>query len=544
MLLTVAQAEPLVTLQTDAQSVLKISTEGNQLAIEIDGTKLRFPLADEATSISAATLSSRQANRLLLRGLETQLLYGGKQKEVGLLAEAFRLAPDDARVAYWYARSLVNAGSGKAAQEVLAAHRDAIAAAYPGLSKRLAEQIERRVHLESLPVKLVRAIDKINASVGGSAPFFADKEPRAAYFRLVDQHEQPIEASAFQISCNGQNERRQSFERGYYLFTYLHHRSSNISPCELRVSQSGLQRKTFEFTGAAEGVADAGTFQVKRMGEEDRRPVVVKVVDAQGEPLAGVTVTFNSSNNRRRSERNLTFKTDEQGHVETRIFPDNYSCYASLTNYNRASQSFEIEPDSLSPNTLKLKLYRLMKASVKIKWRGKIIGNPNLTLSPNDPVSTGEIELHNGVQSHPYSSVPWVRLLQKDDQLQLQFTEQTHYGPPGLVGGSWIGRVDTSAGSGVDSGVDFEAIDLTKLEEWKEKVKQLRPNIPDLPGRHQPVTVAAEEGAIFVGKILSRDRNGRYPQLLDFKILVAQRSDAQQDESAELDASGDQEEKK
>ena len=460
VLYSTVHADELVTLQAGKDSFLKVSTLGNQLVIEIDGTKLHFPLDDETTPNSSTPPSLRQANQFLLKSFESQLLHGSGQKEVGLLAEAYRLAPSDARIAYWYSRSLVNVGSGKAAQKAFASHRDAIAATYPGLIDRLAEQIDRRVQLELLPSKLVQQIDKIDLTAGGAAAFFDDKEPHAAFFRLVDQHGKPIEASAFGISCNGQNKRTQSFARGYYLFTYLLHRGSSPSPCQLKISQYGLQNKTFEFAGEANGVADAGDFQIKRMGEVDRRPAVVHVVDAQGKPLAGVTVTFTPAANRRNGEKIPTSKSDKKGRVEMRLFPYTYTCYANLKDHNRDSQSLEVSSDASGANALELTLHRLIAATVKVHWRAKILGNPNPNpnLSPGEPVSIGGIELHNGVQSHPYSSVPWVRLQQKDDQLQLLLTEQPQYGPLGITGNSWIGRIETANGSAVD----FESIDRVR----------------------------------------------------------------------------------
>jgi hypothetical protein len=129
-----AAAEQQITLQSGATLVGKVSMEGDQVAIDVDGAKLHFPLNKVATVTSVAADSSRQAERLLFKGLETQLLYDGQQKEIGLIAEAHRLAPDDVRMVYWYARSLANAGMGKAAREAFVPHRDEIAAAYPGLA--------------------------------------------------------------------------------------------------------------------------------------------------------------------------------------------------------------------------------------------------------------------------------------------------------------------------------------------------------------------------------------------------------------------------
>jgi hypothetical protein len=290
------------------------------------------------------------------------------------------------------------------------------------------------------------------------------------------------------------------------------------------VTRFGLQSKPFEFTGTGSGVADVGVFQVKRMGDEDRRPVIVKVVDAQGETLAGAAITFSPMINR--SSTIPAAKTDAMGRVETRLFPNKYSCYANLAGYNRAFRSIEIAADALEPNTVELKLHRMIKATIKVQWRAKIIGHPNQPQPSGESISTGEIELHNGMQSHdsrtPYSTASWIRLLQKDDQLQLQFTEGPSYGSMGLMGISWIGRVDMSKGPAVD----FETINLANLDEWKKKAKLIHPNSQDPPGRRQPIIAAVEKDALYVGKINSRDMQGRASKRF-FKILVTELGDSE-----------------
>src|SRR5712675_1170375 len=75
---------------------------------------------------------------VFLFALSMRLMNGTGNEVVGLLAEAKRLAPDDPSVAYWCASTLVDAGYGKAANEVFTPRREAIAKAYPGLADQLA----------------------------------------------------------------------------------------------------------------------------------------------------------------------------------------------------------------------------------------------------------------------------------------------------------------------------------------------------------------------------------------------------------------------
>ena len=97
-------------------------------------------------------------------------MNGTGNEVVGLLAEAKRLAPDDPSVAYWCASTLVDAGYGKAANEVFAPRRDAIAKAYPGMAEQLAARIKRRADMERMPMELVKRIDELNATASRQAP--------------------------------------------------------------------------------------------------------------------------------------------------------------------------------------------------------------------------------------------------------------------------------------------------------------------------------------------------------------------------------------
>jgi len=394
---------------------------------------------------------------------------------------------------------------------------------FPERADRLAGQIEQRLQIESLPVTLVQQIDAINEVVGGAASFFADKTPRAAYFRLVDQHDEPIESSAFQITCNGDNKSLLSFDAGYHLFTYLNHNRSRESPCRLQITQHGLENKSFEITGSWSEVIDAGMFRVKLMGDEDRQPAIVRVVDAQGEPLAGISIMFSLMSSR--GSKIPPAKTDEQGLVEMQLLPGKYRCYTNLPHYTQAVHSFEIKPNALEPNTFEMKLHRLITATVKIKWRAEITGHPNQPQPSGEKMTTGEIELRHGAQGRnsrsPNQTVPWIRLLQKDDQLQLQFIERRTHSAAGRTNTSWIGRVETPE----DPAVDFESIDLEKMDDWKKKAKVLSPN-QSVPGQTQPIIAVKEKGAIYIGKINSVGRQGRYPQVIDFKILVTELGDS------------------
>ena len=188
-----AHGEQQVKLQNGATLIGNVSMEGANLVVDIDGAKIEVPFKDVAAVTSAKAGGSNQAEQLLFKGLEAQLLSEGEKKELGLLAEAYRLAPENPHVAFWYARSLANAGNGKAASEVFEPRREAIVAAYPGIADRLASQIEQRLIYEKLPAPLLKRLDEIAAAAEHANPIGAEKTAYAAYFRLVDQADEPIE---------------------------------------------------------------------------------------------------------------------------------------------------------------------------------------------------------------------------------------------------------------------------------------------------------------------------------------------------------------
>ena len=529
-----ACAEQQVTLQTGATLVGNVSIEGAELVVDVDGAKLRVPLKEVATVTSASTDASNQAQRLLFKGLEAQLLSGGEEQEVGLLAEAHRLAPDDPHVAYWYARSLANAGFGKGANQVFQPRRAAIEAAYPGIADRLAKQIEERLAVESLPAALVKRLDQIAAAGDRAGAVVAEKNAYATYFQLVDQTNEPIDRSAFQIQCSGENEKLESFPEGYYLFTFFRRPSFGDDACRLEVSQPGLVSKTFEFQGTVNGVENAGVLRVKRLTEAERRSVVVNVVDEEGKPLAGAKVAFSTRGRFSGQEGVSPVTTSADGQAELSLFPNTYNCQISLEGFSPVNESVTAATDAKQPLKVKVKLYRAITATIKVVWRARLAFNPGEP-GRGDAVTTGEFEQHigtesdNGFRGGPYGP-PWVRLMQNGKVVQLQFMEQMYFPQPSSDA-TWVGRMKVdgvnileSATNAAAAAARFEKIDLSKLDEIKDQLKLPRFNLGGMPGRTSPVTLPVEADAIYVGKINSRDPQTGRPAQLEFKILVTELS--------------------
>lgn len=143
-------AEQEVTLKSGATFIGNVTIDGDAVVVEIDDAPLRVPLAEVAAIAPLDSGHKQQARRLLMAALEARLMNNSGNEALGLLAEAARLDPDDPRIAYWYARSLVDAGFGKAAGEVLESRREEIAKTYPGMSDQLAAQIKGRLELEKM----------------------------------------------------------------------------------------------------------------------------------------------------------------------------------------------------------------------------------------------------------------------------------------------------------------------------------------------------------------------------------------------------------
>ncbi len=193
----IAVADQQVTLESGTVLVGQLSMDGRDLIVNIEGAELRVSLRDVAEVTAVGANSNKQSQRFLLKSLETGLLLGDEKRGLGLLAEAHRLSPDDSRIAFWYARSLVAEGNGKAANNVFNPSRKAIEKAYPGNAQHLVNQIQKRLALESLPEKLLQRIDQFSTSGPANSRLLIDNDFYAAYFQVIDQNSKPIRYQRF-----------------------------------------------------------------------------------------------------------------------------------------------------------------------------------------------------------------------------------------------------------------------------------------------------------------------------------------------------------
>ena len=528
-----ACAEQQVTLQSGTTLVGNVTMDGEVVLVDVDGAALRVPLTDVATIAASVSNSPSQARQLLIKGLETQLLYPGKQAAIGLLAEAYRLSADDPQVAYWYARSLAEAGHGRGAEAVFQPHRSAITAAYPGAADELAKTIEQRLATEALPADLVRRLDHLTAAAGRISMASPERVAYAAYFRLVDQNDEPIPATAFRVASTGESRNLESFSDGYYLYTFFRRGSTDPNPCRLELTRIGLVGDTFQFHASATEVENAGEFRVKRLTDADRLPVVVWVVDAHGEPLRDVQVAVNVSSSGG-GERIPPVRTSADGRAEFKLFPASYACQVVRAGYNPGTQRISVAETASQPTNVKVTLYRTISATVRVVWRSQAVDRPDVPSPSGGVVSTGEFNLYVGnrpaasPRSYAASSMRWIRLSQNEDQLQLQLTSEWRYAWR-APSDAWIGRLKVglvgpaeAAGESATT-TAFDKIELDKLDKIKDQFKLL-PNVTYVPGRGGAPPLLAEKGAVYVGQLYSRDLRTGQPALYQFKLMVAETS--------------------
>jgi hypothetical protein len=528
------RAELEVTLKSGAILIGNVTIDGDAAVVQINDSQLRVPLQEVAAIASVDSSREHQARRLLLIALEAKLTNDAGKEVIGLLAEAARLAPDDPHIAYWYASSLADAGFGQAASNVLDERRDAIAKAYPGMTDQLAARIKRRVEMEKMPPQLVERIDQLNAAAAHQ-PVDAEMRQLAAVFRLVDQDERPIERSAFQIQCNGQDEKLESFDDGYFLFTFNQSRHNSEEPCHVEVVQPGLESKTFEFSGASNRVQDAGKLAVRRYDENAKKPFRARLVGSDGQPVSGAQVTLQAVSARGGSSSHaLSTESGADGRVEILTYPMKYVYRVQAEGFNHDSGNIELKADDGDADERQIQLHRAIQATIRVAWMttalqggGKASGEATLQVDGGPPAPN----------RYGQDATPWIRPVQVKDRLTLQFAVspfgyQVPFGPFGPFGGfePWLRVVESEAGANDEDTkrvalAKFTALDLNKIDELKDEFSPPRNTGGNQPGHPSaPMVLPCELGKVYVGKLTHRDMRTGQPVQLAFKAVVEELS--------------------
>ncbi len=322
---------------------------------------------------------------------------------------------------------------------------------------------------------LVKRIDELTAAATRQSPG-VEKRQMFAMFRVVDQHKQPIDQSAFQIESRGEQDNLESFEDGYFVLTFGRNRYNRDEPCRLEVVQAGLETKSFPFSAASNRVVDAGEFVVSRMDEKSKRPYRVQVVDSGGKPIAGATIAVQTTTQQRSGVNEAeSTTTDLDGRAELLVFPMKYTYSVSAEGFNYQSGSVEVPPGDRKAEEQQLKLHRAIQAKIRVAWSSTGVGNAG-----EGATTSGEAEIRatgSSVRANQFGpdSINWIRTSQQKDRLILQFISQPIGGPPQFGSNSWV-RVIESEVEKNDSDPKtkrlekFDSLDLKKIGEFKEKL--------------------------------------------------------------------------
>ena len=528
-------AEQEVTLKSGASFIGDVTLDGDAIIVQVDEAKLRVPLADVAAISPLDAGHQQQAQRLLMTALESKLMNNAGREVLAILGEAARLDPDDPKIAYWYASTLVEAGFGKAASEVYERRREEIGNAYPGMSDQLAARIAQRLELEKMPAAVVARIDKLN-SAAAQQSLIPEVRPMAAVFRLVDQNERPIERSAFRIQSNAQDDNLESFHDGYYLFTFNQNRHNRDEPCRLEITQPGLEPKTFQFRGGSPGVEMAGEFVVARYDETARKPFRARIVARDGVPVAGATITLSPvSDGGSAASDAISGDTDDDGRIEVLVFPMKYSYRVQAEGFNHHSGTVDVQATdstAASSREQQFKLDRAIRATVRVAWMstsfqgGKTSGEDTLKIAGEAPAPN----------RYGQEAIAWLRPVQNQNRLTFQFINM----PFGYQGPNsseawlrvWEPAADTEGGAAQAAAMEkFTTLDLDKVDQLKNELTAPAGVRGGQPGYQGPMIVQAALGKVYIGQLSSRDTRTGQPMQVAFKVVIEKMDgDASDDE--------------
>lgn len=522
-----AVAQQEVRLKTGATLIGTAKFEGDDAVVRVGDSTLRFP-RDEVSLITALTTAQAQLpepRRLLNIALEAKLLSGAKKEVVGLLAEASRLAPDDAQIAFWYATSLLDAGYGKAAQQALAPRRDEIARLYPGVTDQLDARIQERLKLEALPPQLLAKIDEVNAA--GEAPTDSNQRRYSAVFRVVDQHQSPVGQNAIRVQCNGNDEALEAFPLGYYLFTFNRSRGNSNDPCQIDVNDIGLRPAEFPLPVVSGPLSAPLEFVAHRFDKSERISIRVRVTDRDDKPVADAKLALRPTSRRGNvSEESLSAVSNDEGNASFDAFPLTYNLDVNAPQFKSETQSVELRESSKKGRELHVKLYALLTGEIRVNWRF----TPS---APNGETITGETTLPIGVRALPpyndgHAIMQTLRPLQVEDRMMIQFSLHHYGGYPMALGGqnAWVRAVEVKSPEGEPDVLEdleskFAEIDLGQLDKYKEESKAIELGGAPMPNR-SPGLLPIDARTIYFGKLPHRDMRSSQMGELAFKLIISE----------------------
>lgn len=512
------QAEEQVTLKSGARLIGDVSLAGQMVNVKIGDSKLEIPLNEVDLIGPVGTQPKQSPERLLMIALEARAQQGTSAGQVGLLGEAYRMSPRDPRIGYWFAHSLLDAGFGTPASEVLRSNHQAIERAYPGMTASLVQKIGERIRLESLPPDLIKQIERIGAAAG-NAPLRSDRVPMFVRFRLTDSTGQPIEKSAVRVSCNGNDEQLEGYEGGHYLFMFNSYRNNEEPVCQLNVNSPGLESKQFEICPAADQVANAGDFVVKRFSDDEKVPLTIIVADHAGQRVEKASVILRPEG-RGDDNASQTATTDADGRAQFKAFPMKYGYTVTAKGLKSESGGVELKPASTDQNEQRVELYPIIAATIRFAWS-------TTSLQGNSETTTNEatIKVGEGIPPMPYSpdTMNFLRPVQDGDKLTLQSGPPYFGGPMAAAMTTWVRQVPEELLK--DSPLEyFTGIDLTKLDKLQEEFRPIKTDSASPRGPYPQISFALKQGEVYVGKLTGRDMRSGQPTVVSFKVFIEELS--------------------
>ncbi|MCO6042711.1 carboxypeptidase-like regulatory domain-containing protein [Aeoliella sp. ICT_H6.2] len=508
-----AIAEQRITLKTGAIIVGDVDLEGDQLKIDVDGSKMTLSMS-EVISVTPATLSdSTQASHFLEFALERSDTNEERRLSVKLLAEAYRLQPKNPQIAFWYADALADVTLGKQAEQVLSVDRETTLAAYPLLAASLEEKIKKAMAIQQLPEDLRNRLDAIEHRQAQLTEESRNARNTRFYalFRVIDQFGNPVERESFSLTSTRIREDLEAFDDGYYLFTYEQHTGHGRSQeCKLAVVMPGYRQEQHSIRGGVYSVHDNGDIILHRFSDEEKRRVEVVVTDANDQPLSNAGLQLSWSGYRSNQVVDTTaISTDSDGKAAIQLFPfDRYSITANAPGYIRANGRFAVTSDEDQMDPITLTLYRGLRASVTLAIADNESANRPRSSTIDRPRSS---TIEWSADSRPGYGPGWLHFSQHEDELRLSLSMNPSSYP--------IGRNDYRLYrlQGQKSGTTFGDIDLTNLDSLPQGALDLS---PEFNGGRPPVAEGLKEGDIFFGSLQAVDRPSGEPDHIVFKLRI------------------------
>lgn len=466
-------------------------------------------------SVAVPPAMSTEGERLLLRGLEAQLLSDDSTQAAVLMSQAYALSPNNPAVAFWHTRAQLENGFGTQAKQLLEKHRDSITTAYPGWVAQLEIDIARRVELEGLPAGLVARIDKTEQPPQPSNSY----KTCFAYFRMVDQNDEPIDTNQVRVQSSGGSAAVETFDDGYALLTCKTRSTQSSVECKLSTRSDRLRQQEVSFTIDPATVSNAGVFKLYRYSDKDRQKVVAEVRDSKGKPVSGAKLMVGGAN----IDRNTQPITNSDGQAELSLLPGQYSVHATATGYASSNSTLRVVENAAKPHKVSLTVRQLLTARVKLVWRAYSVdlGNPDSNnIDQDESFFAGTTTLTFGSRPNQ-SSIGWAQIRQVGDKMQLQFPSNSRVNSriPQREP-VWVGEL-TSGEAAQQNHADrpslFASVDLEKMAEVRKQAKDasLSPQ-----ANANSLAYSVDEGDIYAGQIYGRDmRTGRYA-LYKFKAFV------------------------